>query len=138
MLNKIKDILNQANPEYEVIYEENHMMNIKADELQSSANFVYIEEFLRGQYLQEKYTKAKVLQMQLYFCKFTEMQNDAGVRQLLRDQIEVEIVLPFMEKYEKTNLFGAVDKWNIYYPLPRWDANEVSVMLEFGCKMQIC
>ena len=138
MLEKIKNILNQANPEYEVIYEEAHMMNIKVDELQPSDSFVYIEEFLRGQYLQEKYIKAKVLQMQLYFCKFTEMQNDADARQLLRDQIEAEIVLPFMDKYEKSNLFGAVGKWNIYYPLPRWDANEVSIMLEFECKMQIC
>ena len=138
MLNKIKDILTRANPEYKVIYEEAHMMNAKADELQRNDSFVYIEEFLRGQYLQEKYIKARVLQMQLYFCKFTDMHNDAIERQSLRDQIEAEIVLPFMDKYEKSNLFAPVERWNIYYPLPRWDANEVSVMLEFGCKTPIC
>jgi hypothetical protein len=139
MLNKITEIIKAANPSYTVIYEEKHMMNVRADELQRNAGFAYIEEFIRGRYQQERYRPAsKTMQMQIYFSRFADMHADAMTREALRTQIETEIILPFMKQYEKSAYFNPVDAWNIYYPFPRWDANEVSVMLEFGCKVQVC
>lgn len=138
MLEKIKEILNRANCSYKVIYEEAHMMNVKADEIGRCDSFVYIEEFIRGQYTQEAYRKTKTMQVQVYFSRFTEMQNDATEREALRQRIEDEIVEPFMEEYEKSGIFEAVTTWSIFYPLPRWDANEVSVMLQFPCKVIRC
>lgn len=138
MLEQLKEILNTTNSSYEIIYEEKHIMNVKVDELNKEQSFVYIEEFIRGRFTQEKYRKTRTMQMQIYFSKFVEMHENALVRQALRDQIENEIVLKFMSVYEASNYFANVENWNIYYPLPRWDANEVSVMLEFDCKLNNC
>ncbi|MDR0541046.1 MAG: hypothetical protein LBH19_02410, partial [Dysgonamonadaceae bacterium] len=138
MLSQIKQILESANPEYTVIYEEKHLMNVKVDELPVNARFAYIEEFLKGQYRQEKYFKTRIMQMQIYFSRFVDMHDDAIVRESLRDEIDAEIVRPFMKTYNESGFFEPVEIWNIYYPFPRWDANEVSVMLEFACKIQIC
>jgi hypothetical protein len=138
MLSEIKQIIQTANPLYTVIYEEKHLMNVKVDELPRNAGFAYIEEFIRGQYRQEKYRITKTMQMQIYFSRFVDMHEDAELRQAVRKQIEEEIVLPFMNVWENSHLFESVEQWNIYYPLPRWDANEISVMLEFACKTPLC
>lgn len=138
MLQEIQQILNAANPQYKVIYEENHMMNIKADELALNSRFVHIEEFTRGQYTSERYFETKTVQMQIYFCRFVEMEADAIVREGIRNEIESEIVEPFIRAYKESNLFASVDNWAFFYPLPRWDANEVGIMLQFPCKVSKC
>lgn len=145
LLDTIKTIIELAspkdsdnNPTYTVHYEESKMMNIKVDELKVSDSFVYIEEFISGKYTQEKFFKSKSMKMQIYFCKFSEFQCDAIDRQTKRDLIEEEIIEPFMQKYKESGLFDEVQAWNIFYPFPRFDANEVSVMLEFDCKVKRC
>jgi hypothetical protein len=139
MLKRITEIIHAANPSYTVIYEEKHMMNVRADELQRNAGFAYIEEFIRGQYRQERYRPAsRTMQMQIYFSRFAGLHADAMTREAIREQIESETVLPFMRQYEQSGYFAPVDAWNIYYPFPRWDANEASVMLEFGCRVPVC
>ncbi|GHT33973.1 hypothetical protein FACS189434_09340 [Bacteroidia bacterium] len=138
MLEQIKELSQAANADYTVEYEESSMMNIRTDEYPSDANFVYIEEFRTGKYVFGKYgQKTRVMKMQIYFCKFTQMQNNAIQREALRDVITAEIVEPFMELYDKSE-FQAVETWGVSYPLARFDANEVSVMLEFDCIIPKC
>lgn len=138
MLSKIREIIGKANPDYKIIYEEKSMMNVKADDLKLQDSFVYIEEFTRGRYITEGFRAKKSKQMQIYFSKFTELENDADVREQIRDQIEAEIVLKFMKEYNDSKLFDIVENWEVLYPPSRWDANEVSVMLYFTCKMNQC
>lgn len=138
MLNKIREIIGKANPDYTIIYEEESMMNVYADELKREESFVYIEEFTRGRYSKNGYFPTKTMQMQIYFSKFCEHANKATEREALRELIESEIVLNFMREYESSSYFEAVENWDILYPPSRWDANEVSVMLYFGCKLQMC
>lgn len=125
-------------PTYIVEYEESKMMNVKADNYKAGDSFVYIEEYISGRYVKEKFFKSKALKMQIYFCKFTKMHADAIVRERLRNTIEAELVEPFMDEYRSSGLFDEVTTWNLYYPPARFDANEVSVMLEFDCKIKRC
>jgi len=148
LLNTLKGIIQTANanyqalnpdaPTYSVQYEESSMMNIQADGMQSTDSFVYIEEFITGRYTREKYFKSKTMKMQIYFCKFTPLHQDATTREALRNQIETEIVEPFMDAYKQAALFDDVKQYNLSYPFPRFDANEISVMLEFECTLKRC
>ena len=139
MLQKIKEIIEKSNPDYIVEYEESSLMNVKADEIKRDKSFAYIEEFRRGKFTEGKFGGRKqVMRMQIYFCKFSELQNDAIEREIQRENIISEIVRPFISEYEKSGHFDDVKEWPFYYPLPRFDANEVSVMLEFDCSIQIC
>jgi len=127
-----------VSPLYPVEYEENRMMNLNADEKSLDARFAYIEEFVSGAYAKGKFVKQKTTQVQIYFCRFCELQNTAMEREALRNQIESEAVLPFMEAYNNSGKFDRVDIFKFYTPLPRFDANEVSIMLQFDCKQNMC
>jgi hypothetical protein len=138
MIQELKTLTETSNPLYEVEYEENKMMNLKADEKSLNARFAYIEEFVQGSYTRTKFQKQKITQVQIYFCRFAEFQNSAMDRETLRNQIESEIVFPFMERYNASGIFDRVDNFKFYTPLPRFDANEVSIMLQFDCKQNMC
>lgn len=138
MIEQLKAIINDSNENYEVEYEESRMMNLKADEKSLDARFVYIEEFVQGTYEKPKFHKIKTTRAQIYFCRFCEMHSTAMQRQAIRDQIESEIVLPFMDNYNVSGIFQKVETFRFLTPLPRFDANEVSIMLEFDCKIIRC
>lgn len=139
MLKNLEQILHAANPCYRVMYQESAMMNIKADQLKETASYVHIEEFRRGSYVESRFGPLqKQMTIQIYFSKFTPMQNDAIEREKLRHIIELEIVQPFIREYKKSASFVPVTTWTVNYPMPRFDANEVSVMLEFNCQSNIC
>ena len=69
---------------------------------------------------------------------FTELQVDAIEREAIRTQIETDIVIPFMDKYNASGVFDNVDTFKFMTTLPRFDANEVSIMLQFDCKKTKC
>ena len=138
ILEKLFSICESANKDYQCIYEEGSMMNVKVDKIKRTESYVYIEEFRSGAYSKQDYRKSKSYRIQIYFSKFVNFKADALVRESLRNEIEKEIVLPFMDAYNKTSFFKRNDTWQFYYPIPRFDANEVSVMLEFNCIENIC
>lgn len=138
MISEIQDIINGTGAGYDVTYEESSMMNLKADEKNSNARFAYIEEFTQGNYTRDKFVPQKTTQVQIYFCRFGEFHSSAMDRETLRSQIESEVVLPFMQKYNDSHLFDRIDNWKFFTPMPRFDANEVSIMLQFDCKQNRC
>lgn len=137
MINEIKNLITVCNALYSVEYEESKMMNLKADEKSLDARFAYIEEFTRGTYERKPFVPQKTTQVQIYFCRFCEFQNTAVDREAIRSEIETEIIMPFMNAYNQSGLFDWVDSWDFYTPLPRFDANEVSIMLQFNCKQTL-
>lgn len=138
MITELRQIIESSNPNYIVEFEENAMMNIKADSYPRDNGFAYIEEYVQGSYSKERFFRNKIINMQIYFCKFTEMHNNAIERERLRELIEMQIVQPFMKKYNESGVFQKVHLWKFYTPLPRFDANEVSIMLQFDCKKIRC
>lgn len=134
MITELKTIITSSNPLYEVEYEESKMINLKADEKSLDARFAYIEEFTQGKYVREKFILQKTTQVQIYFCRFAEFESTAVEREAIRSAIESEIVFPFMKAYNDSHSFDVVNDWTFYSPLPRFDANEVSIMLQFNCR----
>lgn len=120
-------------PLYPVEYEEMRMMNLKADEKSSDSRFAYIEEFVEGNYVKTKFIPQKTTVAQIYFCRFIEFGGTAIEREAIRSQIEREIIFPFIEAYNDSHLFDKVQDWKFFTPPPRFDANEISVMLQFNC-----
>lgn len=137
MLATIKNLITTSNPLYEVEYEESHMMNLKADQKTRDARFAYIEEFTQGTYTKPKFVNQKTRILQIYFCRFCDIKSNAEEREAIRDEIETEVIIPFMKNYNDSHKFDEVTRWVFYTPLPRFDANEVSVMLQFECKKDL-
>lgn len=134
----IENIIDSLNTNYRFEYEESSMMNVRADDYKRGDSFVYVEEFRQGRITEMRYGgKIKEMKLQIYFCKFCELHNNAIEREKLREKILTDIVYPFINGYKKAG-YGNVAEWGIYYPLPRFDGNEVSVMLEFTAAMPIC
>ena len=138
MLSRLEEIIKRANPSCHIEYEELAMMNVKADEILYTQPFVYIEEFRQGEYGKTGFWKSKTARVELWFCKFCQMQNDAREREAIRGAIESEIVLPFITEYKKETSLWQPETWKWFTPPPRFDANEVSIMLQFDFKELKC
>lgn len=138
MYKELKELIETTNSSYQVFFEESSMMNIRVDELNADDSFAYIEEYTQGQYNQSKFGKKKSMRVQIYFCKFSELYSNALERQCARTKIEKEIVEPFMDNYNQLGIFKKAETFTVRYPLVRFDANEVSVMLEFDCIENVC
>lgn len=121
--------------EYGFIFEEARMMNVKADNKPFPC--IFFEEYRDGKY-NVKYGIAKTTRVQLYFMKLVPMHSDAISRETLREQIEREAVKPFIKAYNESGLFNEVLEWRFFTPPPRFDVNEVSIMLQFDCVTRNC
>lgn len=138
MLSKLEGIINRANSSYIIEYEELSMMNVNADEIKYSQPFAYIEEFTKGEYGKQRFFNQKTVEAQIWFCRFCQFENTARKRESIREQIESEIVLPFMEEYKKESELYQPETWKFFAPPPRFDANEVSIMLQFDFRELKC
>lgn len=134
MIQEITDLIQSVNPLYLVEYEESRMMNLRADEKSLDGRFCYIEEFTSGTYERNRFVPQKTTRISLYFCQFTTLHGTALDREAIREDIERTVIYPFINKYNDSGIFDRVEIWNFASPLPRFDANEVSVMLSFNCK----
>lgn len=142
------------------------MLNVKVDTMKRfvtdsdgnrvSSDFVYVEEPTTGYYdiPYRGHQKQRTI-MQIYFCKFEPMTNDAYKgdtkfsqnsptigRLELKNQIEEQMVRPFLY-FLKTSELGLrhpeiFSTIRIMYPSPRFDANEVSVGLELTVTQEWC
>ena len=135
ILSKIKEICNSAVPEYGFEFEQSKMMNLKADN--SSFPCVFFEEYTDGKILIGLGVKKSVL-VELSFMRLTTMHNNAEDRELLREQIEAEAVMPFINKLNESGIFEPVKEFTCLSEPPRFDANVVSVMLRFWVTYRAC
>ena len=138
MINKLLTILQEAVPSYEVSFEESRMMNVAADTIERYKGFAYIEEYRQGYYSIRGYQQTRTTRIQIYFCKFVDFQDNAINRELMREAIEEEAVLPFIARMNEDNNFKQIERFDVGTPLPRFDANEVSIKLEFDLTSTIC
>lgn len=162
----IRDIVKMVNPLAVFECDQARMLNVKVDTMERfvtdsdgnrvSSDFVYVEEPTTGYYdiPYRGHQKQRTI-MQIYFCKFEPMANDAYKgdtkfsknsptigRLELKNQIEEQMVRPFLY-FLKTSELGLrhpeiFSTIRILYPSPRFDANEVSVGLEFTFKQDWC
>lgn len=162
----IRDIVKTVNPLAVFECDQVRMLNVKVDTMERfvtdsdgnrvSSDFVYVEEPTTGYYdiPYRGHQKQRTI-MQIYFCKFEPMANDAYKgdtkfsqnsptigRLELKNQIEEQMVRPFLY-FLKTSELGLrhpeiFSTIRIMYPSPRFDANEVSVGLELTVTQEWC
>ena len=135
MLEKIKNIIEQANANYVVEYDEGNMFNIRADGFDRGTKYAYIEEFKEGEINMQGNFESDKLRLNIYFSVIPEQELDAIGRELIRERIKSEIVKPFIKAFIDSPHFSSNKLFKYYYPLSRFDANEVSVMLDFECEL---
>lgn len=133
-LEKLKTMLSQITTN-DVIYEYKNMANIDADSIAYDKAFIWIDEFRQGRIFIDRNRRVKSMRTNIYFCRFVQMDNPAVEREAIRMQIESEIVFPFIKAFDKEY---TETEYGIFYPMTMFDANEVSVMLEFDFKLEIC
>lgn len=162
----IRNMVKMVNPLAVFECDQARMLNVKVDTMerfvtdsdgnQVSSDFVYVEEPTTGYYdtPYRGYPTQRTI-MQVYFCKFEPMANDAykgdtkfsknspPVRRLeLKSQIEEQMVRPFLYLLKTSQLVKQypeiMNTVRVLYPSSRFDANEVSVGLEFTFKQDWC
>lgn len=162
----IRDIVKMVNPLAVFECDQARMLNVKVDTMERfvtdsdgnrvSSDFVYVEEPTTGYYdTQYRGYPTQRTIMQVYFCKFEPMANDAYKgdtkfsqnsptigRLELKNQIEEQMVRPFLYLLKTSQLVKQypeiMNTVRVLYPSPRFDANEVSVGLEFTFKQDWC
>lgn len=162
----IRDMVKRVNPLAVFECDQARMLNVKVDTMErfvtdsdgnrTSSDFVYVEEPTTGYYdiPYRGHQKQRTL-MQIYFCKFEPMANDAYKgdtkfsqnsptvgRLELKTQIEEQMIRPFLYLL-KTSELGLrhpemLNTVRILYPSARFDANEVSVGLELTVTQEWC
>ena len=135
MLEKIKNIIEQANTDYVVEYDEGNMFNIRADGFARGSKYAYIEEFKEGEINMQGNFEADKLRLNIYFSVIPEQELNAIGREQIREAIKAEIVKPFIKAFIDSPHFSSNKLFKYYYPLSRFDANEVSVMIDFECEL---
>lgn len=135
MLKKIKNIIEQANADYVVEYDEGNMFNIRADGFDRGTKYAYIEEFKEGEINMQGNFEADKLRLNIYFSVIPEQELNAIGREQIREAIKAEIVKPFIKAFIDSPHFSSNKLFKYYYPLSRFDANEVSVMIDFECEL---
>jgi hypothetical protein len=162
----IRDMVKMVNPLAVFECDQARMLNVKVDTMERfvtdsdgnrvSSDFVYVEEPTTGYYdtPYRGYPTQRTI-MQVYFCKFEPMANDAYKgdtkfsknsptigRLELKNQIEEQMVRPFLYLLKNSQLVkqypDIMNTVRVLYPSPRFDANEVSVGLEFTFKQDWC
>ena len=141
-IEKLVAIVNEENakkgdiPIYNFFFDDRQLMNVKAD----NATFpvVFFEEYKSGYYRTRNFID-KVTNVELYFLKLCQMENEARYRERLREQMEEEFIKPFIRTcLANPHLFERVENWNFQTPPPRFDTNEVSVLLTFEAVYPSC
>lgn len=162
----IHNMVKMVNPMAVFECDQARMLNVKVDTMERfvtdsdgnrvSSDFVYVEEPTTGYYdvPYRGHQKQRTI-MQIYFCKFEPIANDAYKgdtkfsqnsptigRLELKNQIEEQMVRPFLYLLKTSELglrhpeiFNTI---RIMYPSPRFDANEVSVGLELTVTQEWC
>lgn len=162
----IRNMVKMVNPLAVFECDQARMLNVKVDTMerfvtdsdgnQTSSDFVYVEEPTTGYYdtPYRGYPTQRTI-MQVYFCKFEPMANDAYKgdtkfsknsptigRLELKNQIEEQMVRPFLYLLKTSQLVKQypeiMNTVRVLYPSSRFDANEVSVGLEFTFKQDWC
>ena len=134
-LEAIKHLCEQI-PGYGFYFDDRQLMNVNAD----SAPFplIFFEEYREGSYRDKHYLE-KTTRVELYFCKLCQPDDGGLVREQLREEIEVEAVRPFIKLFNShPEIFTPLADWKFFTPPPRFDANEVSIMLQFNATQTQC
>lgn len=135
ILDKIRRLCNATNPDYRFEYDSEKMMNVKADDARFPVAF--FEEYSESRYT-SRYGWRKQTLVELSVLKLAPMHCDATLREQLREQIEWEFIIPFLERLRMSNELEEVTQVDAF-PIPSaFDANATGIMLRFWVVERVC
>lgn len=137
LIGTMKTIAQGAIPSYRFEFEGRNMENVKADD--GTFPLIFFEEYVQrdGQYT-ARYGWRKRQPVELYFLRLAPLDADAVTREALREQIETEAVLPFIEALNGSGVFERVDEVRVVAVPPMFDANAVGLLLSFDVVYKTC
>lgn len=135
LLEKIRRLCAAANPDYTFEFENENMMNVKADD--DRFPIVFFEEYTEGRY-SSRYNWQKQTRVELSVYKLAPMQCDAIVRERLREEMENEFIIPLLERLRTSTDFMEVTEVDANYIPQVFDSNATGIMLIFWVTERIC
>lgn len=136
ILTRIAALCEQANSNYHFEFENDFMMNVKADNVQFPV--VHFEEYTESRYNTSGYGLALSTLVELHIYKLAPMQASAVVREQLREEMQDEFILPFIDALTASGLLADGEDITAYPEPTIFDANATGVMLRFWVKTQLC
>lgn len=135
LLDKIRALCEQANPTYGFEFENDFMMNVKADD--DRFPLAYFEEYTDGRY-NVGYGLRKSVLVELHLFRLVPMHCSAVEREQAREQIETEFVLPFIEAINASGDFDNIEEFTCVPEPVMFDANATGVLLRFWATHRVC
>jgi hypothetical protein len=142
MLAELKQLIINAGITYPVTYEEAMFYNaIDTDEKLTDTYHILIEEFVNADLIRDKGSFMETVKAQVYFFyipeKIATSDTTAEEREAKREELKDNGVYPLADKlrYEGAN---QTKTFRISYPIPRFDCEEIGVLLEFDWKKPVC
>lgn len=139
VIQEIRDLCASANSEYLFYHEHAHMMNLSLDQLGHDAKVAYLEEIKSGRFgVEPRGFTFKETRVRLSFLQFIELDATAEQKHLVLNDIETNMLLPFMRLYQAK--FGRQSFPDFTYVTPpaMFDAHEVSIVVTFNHTETIC
>lgn len=125
---ELRDVIQGLLPDWFITINEQKMLNVQADELETHKGFGYVEEFAQTQVVIDKWTKREITTHDVYLCVLGEYGNTSEQREKIREERimpAIRAIENHMVKMERVKEF----KRDLY---PRgFDAEEILVHLEF-------
>lgn len=139
LLDKIKNIVAAACPDYSFEFDTSRMMNVEADDKRFPC--VFLDEYYDSSYV-FRYGWKRSCRLDISFMRLAEFQCDGVEREALRDRIREEAVKPFLRELEKSGYFESIESNGTVVSSPneppRFDACCVSVFLRVNLIFRDC
>lgn len=134
-LNKLKTIIQNIIPNFVVDFDEQHILNVKADSVEDSMA-CYIEEYRTGQY-EEQFGLYRNDTLELYFFWTGDgEEHTAGLREDKREMLFEEGITPLLRSI-RTSIPNIS---NVRYNIgpSRFDIYEIGVKVTLTIREEIC
>lgn len=135
LLETIENLVKASCPGYSFEFDTDRMMNVEADDIKFPC--VFFEEYTDGR-ISGVYIKKKQVTVELSFMDLAEFQCGARARENIRERLEQNAVLPFINALEASEVFDQISDFTIMAEPPRFDANCVSLLLRFDVTFGLC
>lgn len=135
LLETIQRLVEQACPGYSFQFETDMMMNVLSDDQRFPC--VFFEEYTDGSItLNYGYKEHHIVE--LSFMSLAEFQNDAVIRESIRENMKENAVIPFINALQSSGKFEEIKSFTLMAEPPRFDANAVSLLLRFEVVYPVC
>ena len=136
ILSKLQSIAESACPNYTFQFETKNMMNVDADDQLFPC--IFVDEYYDGRYIKTGNRRYKQVAVDIHFLDLCDMQNTAMEREAIRERIEREALMPFMEALNADGMFLSVDDYSCSPEPPLFDANAVGLLVRVSLNFLTC